>query len=98
MADLFGRFRKPGSSIGGPAPLPRKDAKASDSDIRRMTGSSGPVGGPYRADHHEKLGDHRQAGHHQARGHQSPLGGGAPARNNLQKREEAKDRAQSPRR
>jgi hypothetical protein len=77
--------------------MQRKDVKASDSDIRRMSGSSGPVGGLYGAKvNHERLGDHRQAGHHANRDYVSPLGGAsAPYSTDKQKRQEARNRAQS---
>jgi hypothetical protein len=46
-------------------PLQRdSQARASESDIRRMTGSSRTGGTPYhRHVHHEKIGDHRQGIH-----------------------------------
>jgi len=42
---------------------PHGDARASDSDIRSMTGSSRGPGGQTRV-HHERIGDHRQPGLH----------------------------------
>jgi hypothetical protein len=82
----------------GPSPLlQRKDVKASDADVNRMSGPSGPVGGPYgNKVHHSVEGDHRTQGHHQNRGHQSPLGGGQPPQNNRQIYDERRNRAQSP--
>jgi hypothetical protein len=47
-------------------PLPRdSQARASESDIHRMTGGSQTHGTPYhgRTFHHEKVGDHRQGMH-----------------------------------
>jgi hypothetical protein len=48
-------------------PLQRdSQARASESDIHRMTGGSQTHGTPYhgRTIHHEKIGDHREPGHH----------------------------------
>jgi hypothetical protein len=46
-------------------PLERKNARASDSDVRSQTGSSGPVHVPHHHHHKfEKIGDHRQEGLH----------------------------------
>jgi hypothetical protein len=96
MAKIFNRFHD--SKIPKRPPL-KSDTKASQADVARMSGSSGPVSGPYGAKaHHSQEGDHRQAGHHQARGHVSPLGNAhAPYSTDNQKKQEAKNRAQTPR-
>jgi hypothetical protein len=49
----------------GPVPLPRPNPRASDHDVAKMTGKSGPAAPP--GHHHIKysaVGDHRQPGLH----------------------------------
>lgn len=58
------------------APLPGNvhDTRASEADMRRMTGSSvgADQGSPYsRHTAHSKVGDHRQAGQHTGRANKS---------------------------
>jgi hypothetical protein len=49
--------------IGPPKPLSRPNARASDSDVRKMTGSSHTPGGQAKV-HRTTEGDHRQPHHH----------------------------------
>jgi hypothetical protein len=62
---VFNRFRDQGPKTIPNGPPMRADTRADPADMRRMTGTSGPVGGPYgQKATYTKQGDHRQPGLH----------------------------------